>query len=236
MLYSPTIPKRSSDLHTEESQASTSEFESSSSSGSSADTCIIERDPLPEYGEPCMRTELREGRAWKPCKACQSEVAKLIEEKGKLDDVLCSISGEQLETLRCFLETVEQIQPQAAVMATKTRSGKQELYPDSGLFLSSTRLAAVHAEARKDCLRLFHLLFDEFFSAVECQNAVAFGKHRKVPEGKAVLDKSKVDGILTYIMCCGTLDGWTPVEKTKVKKALINKCRMRATKYKFLNV
>lgn len=39
-----------------------------------------------------MRTELREGRAWKPCKACQAEVAKLMEEKGKLEDVLFSIS------------------------------------------------------------------------------------------------------------------------------------------------
>ena len=82
-------------------------------------------------------------------------------------------------------------------MATKTRPGKQELYPDSGLFLSSTRLSAIHAEARKDCLRLFHLLFDEFFSAEECQNAVAFGKHGKVPEGKAVLDKARVDGMLS---------------------------------------
>lgn len=82
-------------------------------------------------------------------------------------------------------------------MATKTRSGKQELYPDNGHFLSSTRLAAIHAEARKDCLRLFHLLFDEFFSAEECLNAVAFGKHGKVPEGKAVLDKSKVDVFLS---------------------------------------
>lgn len=53
----------------------------------------------------------------------------------------------------------------------------------------------IHEEARKDCLRLLHLLFDGFVSVEECQNAVAFGKHGKVPEGKAVLDKSKVDGI-----------------------------------------
>ena len=82
-------------------------------------------------------------------------------------------------------------------MPTTRQSGKQELYQDCGLFLSSTRFAAIHADARKDCLRLFHLLFDEFFTAEECQNAVAFGRHGKVPEGKAVLDKSKVDGILS---------------------------------------
>ena len=45
---------------------------------------------------------------------------------------------------------MEQIQPQAGVGAPKHRSGKQELYPESGLFVSSTRLAAIHAEAKKD--------------------------------------------------------------------------------------
>ncbi|KAF1387147.1 hypothetical protein PFLUV_G00102320 [Perca fluviatilis] len=33
-----------------------------------------------------------------------------------------------------------------------------------------------------------------------------------------------------YVMRCGTLDGWTPVEKAKVKKALITKCCMRIAK------
>ncbi|XP_034718658.1 uncharacterized protein LOC117938246 [Etheostoma cragini] len=209
MMYSPTVPKSSSTVHTEESQPSTSEYESSSSSsGSSADTYIIERDPLPEYGEPCVQIESREGRAWKPCNACQAEVAKLMEAKGKLEEVLCSISAEQLEGLQGFLNKVEKIHLQAGVVPTKSQSGKQQLYQGCGLFLSSTRLAAIHAEARKDCLRLFHLLFDEFFTVEECQNALAFGKHGKVPEGKAVLDKSKVDGILSkYISnfvdhCC----------------------------------
>lgn len=92
---------------------------------------------------------------------------------------------------------MEQIQPQAGVWTPKNTNGKQELYPESGLFLSSVRLAAIHVEAKKDCLRLFHLLFDEFFSAEECRNAVAFGKHGKVPLGKTVLDKPKVNGILS---------------------------------------
>lgn len=96
-----------------------------------------------------------------------------------------------------FLDKVEQLQPQAGVGAPKNRSWKQELYPESGLSVSSTRLAAIHAEAKKDCLRLFHLLFDDFFTAEECRNAVAFGKHGKVPDGKTILDMFKVNGILS---------------------------------------
>ncbi|XP_041824154.1 uncharacterized protein LOC121628840 [Melanotaenia boesemani] len=219
MLYSSNTHKKHAVLGNQ-SQTSTSEHETSSSS--SADTIIIECDPIPECGEPCFRSpESTEEGSWKPCGVCKAEVEKLVEEKAKLQDVLCSISGEHLEALKCFLDKVEQIQPQAGFGAPKNRSGKQELYPGSGLYLSSTHLGAIHAEAKKDCLRLFHLLFDEFFTAEECRNAVAFGKHGKVPDGKTVLDKFKVNGMLTYIMCCSTLDGWTPVGKSKVKKAFI---------------
>lgn len=110
--------------------------------------------------------------------------------------IICVTGGDQLQKARTFLDKVQQIQVQVGSAAT-SRSDKQELHPDSGLFLSSTRLAAIHAEAKRDCLRLFHLLFDEFFKPEECQNAVAFGKHGKVPEGKAVLDKTKVNAILS---------------------------------------
>ncbi|KAL7385580.1 hypothetical protein ABVT39_024647 [Epinephelus coioides] len=108
--------------------------------------------------------------------------------------------GDHIKALKSFVDKVEQIQPQTGVWAPKNRCGKQELYPESGLFLTSTRLAAIHAEARKDGLCLFHLLFDEFFNAEECQNAVAFGKHEKVSDGKTVLDKSKVVGILNAVL------------------------------------
>ncbi|XP_077103291.1 large ribosomal subunit protein uL15C-like [Siphateles boraxobius] len=54
----------------------------------------------------------------------------------------------------------------------QTRPGQQELYPDSGLLLSSTSLTAILPDARKDCLHLFHLLFDQFFTPKECANAV----------------------------------------------------------------
>ncbi|RXN05487.1 serine threonine- kinase pim-3-like protein [Labeo rohita] len=80
---------------------------------------------------------------------------------------------------------------------------------------------------------LDHSLIDDFnqqfFTHEECSNSVAFGKHGKVPEGKTILEKSKVNGILTYVMSCGKCHGWKPVEKSKLKKALINKCRMRST-------
>lgn len=89
---------------------------------------------------------------------------------------------------------------ESGVLMPQTRPGQQELYPDSGLLLSSTKLAAIHQESKKDCLRLFHLLFDQFFTHEECSNSVAFGKHGKVPEGKTILDKSKVNGILSKFL------------------------------------
>ena len=49
-------------------------------------------------------------------------------------------------------------------------------------------------------MRLFHALFDHFFTIEECQNAVPFGRHGNNPsgkEGKRVLDRKKVDGILS---------------------------------------
>ncbi|RXN33141.1 PERQ amino acid-rich with GYF domain-containing 2-like protein [Labeo rohita] len=137
---------------------------------------------------------------------------------------------EHLQALRDFIDKMEDYKSrESGVLMPQTRPGQQELYPDSGLLLSSTKLAAIHQESKKDCLHLFHLLFDQFFTHEECSNSVAFGKHGKVPEGKTILEKSKVNGILTYVMSCGKCHGWKPVEKSKLKKALINKCRMRST-------
>ncbi len=64
-----------------------------------------------------------------------------------------------------------------------------KLYPESDFFLSSTRLAAIHADTKEDCLRKVHLLFNDFFNTDECQNAVAFWKHGKVPDGKTILKR-----------------------------------------------
>ena len=86
---------------------------------------------------------------------------------------------------------------QAATPSLFASSGKQELFPDSGVFISSFRLAAIYQASDKDCSRLFHQLFDCLFTAEECKNAVPFGRHHKAPEGKKLLDQKKVDGILS---------------------------------------
>ncbi|KAI4887088.1 hypothetical protein NFI96_028011, partial [Prochilodus magdalenae] len=51
---------------------------------------------------------------------------------------------------------------------------------------------------------------------------------QRVPERKKKLDESKVNGVLIFVMNCGKLHGWEPVQKAKLKKAVINKCRTRA--------
>lgn len=79
-------------------------------------------------------------------------------------------------------------------------SGQQELFPGSGIFISSFRLAAMNHASKPNCMRLFHALFDHFFTVEECQNAVPFGRPGNNPsgkEGKQVLDRKKVDGILS---------------------------------------
>lgn len=75
-------------------------------------------------------------------------------------------------------------------------SGQQELFPGSGIFISSFRLAAMNHASKPNCMRLFHALFDNFFTVEECQNAVPFGHPGNNPsgkEGKPVLDCKKVD-------------------------------------------
>ncbi len=88
MLLSPIKCGRP-DVDTEESN--TSDYDNSTSSAS---TDIIERDPLPEYGEPV---------SWKPCAACRTEVEKLMVEKEKLQDLLCSISEYILSLMSYIL-------------------------------------------------------------------------------------------------------------------------------------
>lgn len=76
------------------------------------------------------------------------------------------------------------------------RPGEQELFPGSGLFLPPYKLACIHQESRQDSMRLFHLLFEHFFTEEDLIGAVAFGKRGKVPDGKKILDRRKVDGII----------------------------------------
>lgn len=68
------------------------------------------------------------------------------------------------------------------------------------MFISLFRLAAMNHASKPHCMRLFHALFDHFFTVEECQNAVPFGRPGSNPsgkEGKRVLDRKKVDGILS---------------------------------------
>lgn len=105
--------------------------------------------------------------------------------------------SEQLQALQVFIDSVGELKKGSKSYHTSSRVGQQELFPGSGLFLSSVQLAAIHHEAKQDCLRLFHLLFDQFFTPEESTNCVAFGKHGKVPGGKMMLDQSKVNGIIS---------------------------------------
>ncbi|XP_029566428.1 uncharacterized protein KIAA1958 isoform X1 [Salmo trutta] len=131
------------------------------------------------------------------------------------------------------LETHQpQLQPQPEPTRWRGRhreqmQGQQQLYPGSGVLLSSLQLAAMFQEARGNCMRLFHLLFEHFFTEEDLIGAVAFGRRGKVPDGKKILDRRTVDAIIAYVLHCSALDGWTSVESSKLKKACINKCRLR---------
>lgn len=98
--------------------------------------------------------------------------------------------------------------------------GQQELYPGSGVFLPAMRLATMLQDSRQDCMRLFHQLFEHFFSEDDLAGAVAFGKRGKVPNGKKVLDRRIVDGIISkYILGKNVLMEKTACSIHKVKLA-----------------
>ncbi|KAM9758137.1 uncharacterized protein ACNS7B_005236 [Menidia menidia] len=145
-----------------------------------------------------------------------------------MEDILCSIKPEDIRVARGFLKNVALYQESPAALIHPSQKALQELFPNSGLFMSSFKLASMMHQCDHDSLRLFHLLFEHFFTAEECTKAVAFGRHGKIPEAKHLLDQSKVHGILTYVRRCATMENWKPVEEAKLKKALINKCRHRS--------
>ncbi|XP_038132868.1 uncharacterized protein LOC119777930 isoform X1 [Cyprinodon tularosa] len=200
----------------------------STSSSSCASTLIVDRSPQSEYGEPIEDVAQSDRRSWQPCQRCGPELRKLEKEKKRMEDILCSIKPEDIRVARGFLKNVALYQESPAALIHPSQKALQELFPNSGLFLSSFKLASIMHQCDHDSLRLFHLLYEHFFTAEECTNAVAFGRHGKIPEGKQLLDQSKVDGILTYVRRCATMENWKPVEEAKLKKALINKCRHRS--------
>ncbi|XP_062870094.1 uncharacterized protein LOC134332389 isoform X3 [Trichomycterus rosablanca] len=150
------------------------------------------------------------------------------EERKQLEEFITSVDPGTLRSLQGVISRLLVFNEQSrAVVRSPPRPGEQELFPGSGLFLPPYKLACIHQESRQDSMRLFHLLFEHFFTEEDLVGAVAFGKRGKVPDGKKILDRRKVDGIISYVLRCSSLDGWTPVESAKLKKACINKCRLR---------
>ncbi|KAG5266985.1 hypothetical protein AALO_G00238500 [Alosa alosa] len=168
----------------------------------------------------------QEENAWTPCDGCKGEVEKILHEKRRINEVISRIDPGQVRELQTLLELIGEGHHDGATSTL----GQQELFPGSGVLISSFRLAALHQASKPNSMRLFHALFDHFFTLEECKNAVPFGRPGNNPSGrgKRVLDRKKVDGILTYVLRCGTLPGWDEIEEAKLKKAFVNKCRARA--------
>ncbi|TRY94524.1 hypothetical protein DNTS_027865 [Danionella cerebrum] len=163
---------------------------------------------------------------------CPSDLSpiseKFFEDRKNLEDFITGIDTTTLQNLQSIIERILVFHERSQMpLSNPTQVGDQELFPGSGLYLPHYKLARVLQESRQDSMRLFHLLFEHFFSEEDLNGAVAFGKRGKVPDGKKMLDRRKVDGIMSYVMRCSTIDGWTPVESSKLKKACINKCRLR---------
>lgn len=70
------------------------------SSSSLADTVIIDRSPQTEYGEGSSGSS--EEMLWEPCRACKTEVAKLMKETVRMKDVLSSIGKLILFSVYCI--------------------------------------------------------------------------------------------------------------------------------------
>ncbi|XP_041920924.1 uncharacterized protein LOC121684868 [Alosa sapidissima] len=168
----------------------------------------------------------QEENAWTPCDRCKGEVEKILHEKRRINEVISRIDPGQVRELQTLLELIGERHHDGATSTL----GQQELFPGSGVLISSFRLAALHQASKPNSMRLFHALFDHFFTLEECKNAVPFGRPGNNPSGrgKRVLDRKKVDRILTYVLRCGTLPGWDEIEEAKLKKAFVNKCRARA--------
>nr|XP_055048777.1 skin secretory protein xP2-like [Misgurnus anguillicaudatus] len=179
--------------------------------------------PSPGRGHAARPQE----NAWTPCQDCKGEFERILQEKRRIDEVISRIDPGQVRELQTLCDLIGE----RHCGSPASPSGQQELFPGSGIFISSFRLAAMNHASKPNCMRLFHALFDHFFTVEECQNAVPFGRPGNNPsgkQGKQVLDRKKVDGILTYVLRCATLPDWEPIEEAKLKKAFVNKCRARA--------
>ncbi|XP_016097804.1 uncharacterized protein [Sinocyclocheilus grahami] len=132
---------------------------------------------------------------------CPSDVSpsseRYFEERKHLEEFITSIDTITLQNLQTVIDRILVFHERTQMpLSSPARLGEQELFPGSGLYLPHYKLASVLQESRQDSMRLFHLLFEHFFSEEDLNGAVAFGKRGKVPDGKKILDRRRVDGIM----------------------------------------
>ena len=90
--------------------------------------------------------------------------------------------------------TLYHIHFQSPTSHFKGGPGKQELCPNSGVYIPVMKLKALHHKAGFDLKIIFHELMDHFFTEEELASAVAFGT-RKVPGNMSVLNPVIVSSI-----------------------------------------
>nr|XP_061819393.1 uncharacterized protein LOC133608204 [Nerophis lumbriciformis] len=119
-------------------------------------------------------------KSWTPCDGCREEFEKILREKQRIEEVLLKIDPGQVRVLQTLCDLVVDKYSEGPPQ----QLGQQELFPESGVFISSFRLAAMSHASKPN--------FEE------CQNAVPFGRPGNKPPGtgKRILDRKKVEGIL----------------------------------------
>ncbi|XP_061760997.1 uncharacterized protein LOC133555693 [Nerophis ophidion] len=98
-------------------------------------------------------------KSWTPCDGCREELEKIRREKQRIEEVLLKIDPGQVRVLQTLCDLVGDKYSDGPPQ----QSDQQELFPESGVFISSFRLAAMRHASKPKCMRLFHALFDLFF-------------------------------------------------------------------------
>ncbi|XP_061738679.1 uncharacterized protein LOC133545187 [Nerophis ophidion] len=106
-------------------------------------------------------------KSWTPCDGCREELEKMWAEKEGIEEVLLKIDPVQVRVLQTLCDLVGDKYSDGPPQ----QSGQQELFPESGVFISLFRLAAMRHAAEPKCMPLFGPLFS---TVEECQNAVPF--------------------------------------------------------------
>ncbi|XP_072768141.1 uncharacterized protein [Nerophis lumbriciformis] len=109
--------------------------------------------------QPICRGHYLISTTWTPCDGCWEEFEKILREKQQIEEVLLKIDPDQVRVLQTLCDLVSDKYSDSPPQ----QSGQQELFPESGVFMSSFRLAAMSHASKPNCMRLFHTLFDHFF-------------------------------------------------------------------------